>query len=180
MPLPLTIREFVSLGRAPHISAWSPPSREEADAIDQAIRSLDLATLADARLDHISAGERQRAGLALVLGERPDLLLREEPKAQLHLRHAVQFFAALSRLAGARSLTTVFSTHDLQLAADTATHILLLKHGRILAGGSTADVLRGPILTEAFDTPIDVREEGGQRWVRKRMAEGRWELGVGR
>jgi iron complex transport system ATP-binding protein len=177
MPLPLTVREFVSLGRAPHVSAWSPPSREETAAIDQALQALDLSALADARLDRISAGERQRAGLALVLAQRPDLLLLDEPTAHLDLRHAVQFFSALTRLAGTRPLTTVFSTHDLQLAADAATHILLLKQGRILASGPTADVLNGPRLTEAFDTPIDVREEGGQRWVRKKMGVGKEEMG---
>ena len=165
-PLPLTVRELAGLGRAPHRSAWAPgdPGREH--PVEQALADLELLPLSDARLDCLSAGERQRAFLALALAQEPELLLLDEPTAHLDLRHAATFMRLLRARANAGRTTSVFSTHDLQRAADAATHVALLKGGRLLACGPAEGVLTAELLGEAFETTVEVRLEGGRRWIR--------------
>lgn len=99
---------------------------------------MELLPFAEARLDRLSAGERQRAFLALTLAQRADLVLLDEPTAHLDLRHAVRFMQILVEQADARGLTSIFSTHDLQRAADAATHVALMKAGRLLGFGLCA------------------------------------------
>lgn len=165
-PLPLTVRELVSLGRAPHEPAWGPPAAAAAPAVDAALAQMELGPLAEARLDRLSAGERQRAFLALTLAQRADLLLLDEPTAHLDLRHAVRFMQILVEEAESRGLTSIFSTHDLQRAADAATHIALIKSGRLLAFGPSAETLTDARLSATFDTPIVVQREAGRTWIR--------------
>ena len=165
-PLPLTVRELVSLGRSPHEPAWGPPAAGSAAEVDTALAQMELLPLAEARLDRLSAGERQRAFLALTLAQRAELVLLDEPTAHLDLRHAVRFMQILVEQADARGLTSIFSTHDLQRAADAATHVALMKAGRLLAFGLCAEVLTGERLSATFDTPIVVHRDAGRNWIR--------------
>lgn len=165
--LPLTVRELVALGRSPHVSAWAPGDPGRSPEVESALAELELAGRAEARIDRLSAGERQRAFLALTLAQAPELLLLDEPTAHLDLRHAAQFMRLLIRRAEADRLTTVLSTHDLQRAADVATHIALLKTGRLVGFGPAADLLAGGPLSDTFETAIEVRvEPDGRRWIR--------------
>jgi iron complex transport system ATP-binding protein len=111
-----------------------------------------------------SQGERQRLLLGRALMAAPDLLALDEPARSLDLAARERLVAAMVALAGRRpELPTVTVTHHLEEIPPTTTHALLLRAGRVLAGGPAGEVLRDEAVSACFDVAVRVRRDGG-RW----------------
>jgi len=113
-----------------------------------------LAALAQAGLEeharepatHLSLGQRKRAAIALALVGEPELLVLDEPTAELDPRAVRELTALLLRLPGAR----LIATHHLEFARQVATRVLVLAEGRLIADGPAESVLaEAALLTEA-------------------------------
>jgi ABC-type multidrug transport system ATPase subunit len=111
-----------------------------AERIDAALSEFGLRDRADERVESLSAGMRQRLALARVLLPRPDVLLLDEPSAQLDplavlmVRHLI---GGLSRDAGR---TVVLCTHDLAEAQLLCDRVVVLDHGRVVAAGAPTEL----------------------------------------
>jgi energy-coupling factor transport system ATP-binding protein len=113
-------------------------------APDEILRRLDLADLAGRNPRDLSVGEQERAALAAVLVGNPSILLLDEPTRGMDARRK----RALSSILTERSTnggTTLLVTHDVELVAETATRVVLLGAGEIVADGSPRDVLAGSL-----------------------------------
>jgi energy-coupling factor transport system ATP-binding protein len=113
------------------------------------LAELGLAGLAGEDPRDLSGGERQRLALGIVLGGRgigggdpPAVIALDEPTRGLDRRQKELLAAALKRLA-ARGAAVLTATHDVEFAAVLAERCLLLGRGRLMADGSTAEVLSG-------------------------------------
>mgnify|MGYP001041862425 CR=1 FL=1 len=142
----LTAREIVALGRHPHrTSAWSGETESDARAIDAALEACDVTAFAPRAFDTLSGGERQRVLIAGAIAQGGEMLVLDEPTAALDLPHQIAVFDLLR--AQARAGTGVLlATHDLNLAAAFADHIVLLDGGRVLAQGTPDVVIRRDVL----------------------------------
>ena len=89
IPFAFTLREWVSLGRTPYLSALRGERDEDRDAVETALELAQVTELADRLVGEISGGERQRAALAMALAQQPELLLLDEATAHLDLHHQV-------------------------------------------------------------------------------------------
>ena len=107
---------------------------------------MDLEALRTRSLDSLSGGERRRALLARALAQDAEVLLLDEPGAHLDLRHQVELFDLLARLARERRVAVVLSLHDLNFASLFADRAVLLSEGRILAQGPCQEVLTPDLL----------------------------------
>ena len=148
-PFAFTVREFVSIGRTPHLG-WFGGEREEDDrAVARALEATGTAGLREREVTTLSSGERQRVFLAQALAQAPSLLLLDEPTAHLDLAHEIEIF---DRLVGENrdGLTWIAVLHDLNLASEYAERILLLREGRILGDGPPEEVLREETLRAVF------------------------------
>src|SRR5690606_26674103 len=115
--------------------------------VTQAIEHVGLSAKANRSIHDISAGEQQRALLALALAQQPRVLLLDEPTAHLDLHHAWNLMRLIVELARREQLVVILSTHDLTLAADACTRLALISDGKLAAEGSREDVLRADLLT---------------------------------
>lgn len=158
---PITVRDFVELGRNPHLSPWRGAGEVDRTVVRRSLERTDIAALAERRLDELSGGELQRAKLARALAQEPAMLLLDEPTAHLDLGHELQIFALVSRLARDEGLTVVSVTHSLPLAGRFADTCLLLAGGEPIAWGSPAEVLREEPIERAFGWPVRVVDLGG-------------------
>ena len=117
---------------------------ERASRIAALSGPLALERILDARVDRISAGEARRAALARGLALRPELLLLDEPTANLDPLSAGVVERAIAGLAERREATVVLATHDLGQARRLADQVHFLADGRIGQGGESAAVLDAP------------------------------------
>ena len=137
----LTIRQVAALGRIPHRDASQA-------AIDSALAACGLAHLAGRRIDQVSGGQARRAMLARVFATEPAMLLLDEPVADLDPA-ATHEILALLRARVADGGTVVAVLHALELAAQYADRLVVLRDGRIVANAAPADAL--PAAADAFN-----------------------------
>ncbi|TPE61003.1 ABC transporter ATP-binding protein [Sandaracinobacter neustonicus] len=154
----LRVHELVALGRLPHRGAFAGESGADRAAIARAMAAADVAALADRPVLALSGGERARVLLARVLAGEPELLLADEPLANLDPRHAVDALRLFRRAADAGA-AVVLVLHDLQAAARAADQLLLLADGHCLAQGDPAEVLTPALLAEAYGLEMLVRQD---------------------
>jgi iron complex transport system ATP-binding protein len=152
---PMTVEQMVLLGRAPHRGWLRPYLREDREALRAALRQVELEDLGDRDLDTLSGGERRRALLARALAQNAGILLLDEPGAHLDLRHQIELFDLLRRLARERKVAVVLSLHDLNLASLFADRAVLLSGGRTLAQGPTGEVLTAEHIRQAFGIAVE-------------------------
>jgi iron complex transport system ATP-binding protein len=158
MPVGMTIREYVLLGRTPYVSYAGREGRHDYAAVQQALDRLDLNELAERQLGTLSGGERQRAVLARALAQEAPLLLLDEPTTALDAgrqQEALELIDALRLDAG---LTVVAAMHDLTLAGQYAPRLMLLSGGRVVAQGAASEVLTEALVAEHYGARVRVIE----------------------
>jgi iron complex transport system ATP-binding protein len=152
-----TVMEMVLMGRHPHLGAFDLEGPPDFAIAREALIVTGTAHLADRNYMTLSGGEKQRVVIASALAQATDLLLLDEPTASLDLGYQLEVAALLGRLSKERQVTMVLATHDLNLAASLCDRLVLLRDGRVLAQGPTADVLTGAMVQRLYDVDADVQ-----------------------
>jgi len=134
-----TVRAYVALGRLPHAGGWFGKD-EHAEAVEEALRTMDLLERAGQPYRTLSGGERQRARIAQLLAQDAPVLLLDEPLTHLDLAHQAQFMAHCAALARAGRIV-VTSLHEPSWAARYCDRALLLYDSAHFRHGAAADVL---------------------------------------
>jgi iron complex transport system ATP-binding protein len=165
----LTAREVVMTGRDAALEPWwttySDADRERAGAL---LAFVGCAAHADQTIGTLSEGERKRLLVARLLMPEPDLMLFDEPCAGLDLGGREALVAVLGELARDRGRPMVMVTHHLEEIPPGFTHVLLLRAGRVVAGGPIAATLTSDVVSTTFDLAIDVETVAGRYAARVR------------
>jgi tungstate transport system ATP-binding protein len=111
--------------------------------IKRLLESLDLASLANAPARSLSGGEIQRVAIARALAFDPDVILLDEPTANLDPRN-VRLVEDLVRERRRTGVTVVLATHQIFQARRLADRTALLLDGRLVESGATASLMDGP------------------------------------
>jgi iron complex transport system ATP-binding protein len=135
---------------------------------EHAVASLtrvDAAHLAAKPMNEMSTGEARRVLIARALVTSPDALVLDEPAAGLDPVARHRFMSAVGRLAR-DGTTIVLVTHHVEEIVPEIQQVVLLRAGRALASGATAQVLTSALLTATFDAPITVDLADGYYYAR--------------
>jgi iron complex transport system ATP-binding protein len=138
---PVTVLEYVLAGRFAHGGAFGWETDADIEIARLALNDCDLHYYADRLMNELSGGERQRVVLARALATGANILLLDEPTANLDLAHQAMMFRLVRERCGSCNASAVVITHDLNLAAEFADRVMLLSNGRIGAIGTVEDVL---------------------------------------
>lgn len=141
----LSVRTLAGLGRLPHAAGTEADRR----ATEAALTALDLAALADRPLATLSGGERARAMLARVLAGEPEVILADEPLANLDLAHQTALLGHVRALAAA-GRAVVLVLHDLAAAMNHADQVVVLDRGRVAAAGAPATALAPDVIASVW------------------------------
>ncbi|MFE6052624.1 ABC transporter ATP-binding protein [Kitasatospora sp. NPDC056446] len=133
----LTVAETLRMGRELN-PAW------DEDAAQAVVDQGELRPRA--RIGSLSGGQRTRVSLALALGKVPDLLLLDEPMADLDPLARNQLMGSLMSAAAERGTTIVLSSHILPELDGVIDHLLLVQRGRIRLAGDLEEILDGHLL----------------------------------
>jgi iron complex transport system ATP-binding protein len=153
---PLTGLEYVLTGRFAHTSAVGFDSPRDVEVALRALSDTDAGQFARRRFNELSSGERQRVVLARALAQEPQLLLLDEPTANADIAHQVSLLNFVRSLTRDRNLGALIVTHEINLAAEFADRVALLKNGSLGASGPPGEVMTAESLSELFDTPLVV------------------------
>lgn len=155
---PRTVRDFVSLGRYAHGSAWRGPGMADHAAVEDAARRTDLAGYLDRRTDELSGGEWQRVRVARALAQGAPALVLDEPNSFLDIAHEMALFELLDAIAR-DGATVLLISHQLNLVARFAERVVLLSAGRVVADGPPSDVMEGDLLERVYAWPVVVSRD---------------------
>lgn len=151
---PITVLEFVLAGRFASGGAFGWESKTDIAAASEAIRDCDLAGYESRFMNELSGGERQRVVLARAIATDAKILLLDEPTANLDLAHQASMFRLIKERCAKDGYSAVVIAHDLNLVAQFADKVLILKDGRVLAHGAPEDVLTEQNVREAFNVEV--------------------------
>lgn len=156
--MPLSVREFVTLGRHPHRGAFAALTSADSGAVDRAIHLAGAEDTLDRTTDQLSGGEWQRVRIARALAQETSILVLDEPTAFLDVAHEMAVFELLDALARDGRAVLLIS-HQLNLVARFASHIVLLSHGHVAAQGTSEDVMQGAILERVYEWPLVITRD---------------------
>jgi len=153
---PVTVLEFVLGGRfawATH-TGWGWETERDLNIAESVLRETELTELSARLMNELSGGERQRALMARALATEAPILLLDEPTANLDLSHQSTLLSLVRNRCDQQRTAALVVTHDINLAAQFADHILLMKHGKTVQYGRPEAVLRPEILENVFELRV--------------------------
>lgn len=161
----LTVMEAVAAARHPRLPFWAWGDEDDTP-VRRALATFELDELAERDITTLSGGERQRVNIAALFTQEVDVMLLDEPLSSLDLHHQMKTLHELMRAATGEGRSVVYTVHDINLAAQHATHAILLDgRGHALAG-RVDDVITSEHLSAAFHHPIQGIELDGERFFR--------------
>lgn len=153
---PVTVFEFVLGGRFAwaNNTGWGWETERDLQVAQAVLQETELTELSGRLMNELSGGERQRALMARALATEAPILLLDEPTANLDLSHQATLLSLVRNRCDSHQASALVVTHDINLAAQFADNILLMKHGKTIHAGKPAAVLKPQILEEVFEVEV--------------------------
>lgn len=145
----LTVYELVMLARSPYLK-FNKPTKEDYNAVDNAIKTVKLIEKANRKISELSGGEKQRAYLALMLARKTDIYIFDEPLSFLDPEFSALFLKVVRQLK-AKKKSVIIIMHDVNKAIEIADEILLVKDGKIEFLGTKEELINRKILEKEFN-----------------------------
>lgn len=156
--IPLTVKDVVMMGRYPYFH--SVPHKKDHEAASKAMEETDVSHLTDRDYNTLSGGEKQRVHLARVLSQLDNdiqhkLVFLDEPLNNLDVLHQHRILHTIKNFTE-RGNTAIMVLHDLNLAAQFADKIMLLKKGKIVAHDIPDKVFTKEIISKVYNFPCTI------------------------
>jgi iron complex transport system ATP-binding protein len=158
-PFEWTVEEMVAIGRHPHLGGRLRDRDSDRRVVQSALDHVGLQALSHRSVSTLSGGEWQRALIARALTQEPQVLLLDEPVANLDLAYQRQIYELIQSLCRDHGMAVVAADHHVDLQAQFCDELVLLDRGKVRAQGSPAEVLTVEILESVYRTPLRVEND---------------------
>lgn len=149
-----TVMETVLAARFPYQTGHLWESEKDIEKSVSALKRLEVFHLAERDIRTLSGGERQRVALAAMLAQDTSLLLLDEPASALDLSHQVSLLGLIRELCREQKKTVVMIVHDLNMAWDVASKVLLLHGNGCWEAGPTEAMMCTEKLSACLQFPV--------------------------
>ncbi|MDD1527937.1 microcin ABC transporter ATP-binding protein [Bradyrhizobium sp. WBOS7] len=139
----MSIADIIAEGLSVHQPKLS---REEREArVVKALEDVGLKPDTRFRYPHeFSGGQRQRISIARAVVLEPDFVVLDEPTSALDMLFQAQMVDLLRELQRKRELTYMFISHDLRVVASLASHLIVMRGGKVVEEGQAAELFKNP------------------------------------
>jgi len=156
--IPLEVKDVVMMGRYPYFDAQ--PREEDYDASDRMMQETDVIHLKDREYNTLSGGEKQRVHLSRVMAQLQNpiahkVIFLDEPLNNLDVKHQYKALEIIKNFTR-KGNSAVVVLHDLNLAAQYADKVLLMKSGKAAAYGKPGEVFTAEHITDAYNFPCTI------------------------
>ncbi len=166
---PMSVVDAVLLGRHPH-SNWKS-TKDDVRLVFSVLKRLGIDDLAKSQFNELSAGQHQKVMLARGLVQEPEIMLLDEPTANLDVKHQLGVTRILRDIAHEDGVLIIMICHDLNIAAKYADSIIMMKDGTIFATGTPDEVLIEENIRAVYDVECRIIEDQGRPHVILRECE---------
>lgn len=150
----IVVEDYVLMGRLPYKKPFQLSDRESDIIIAHKYLQLTgVYRYKDRLMNELSGGEQQMAAIARALTQEPELLLLDEPTSHLDISHQVQVLNLLQQLNN-DGLTILMIIHDLNLAGEYCSELVMLNRGKVHISGTPDEVLNYKDIEEVYETVV--------------------------
>jgi iron complex transport system ATP-binding protein len=162
--MPLTVREVVAIGRTGIAGLLRPLRHDDWRIVDMWIERLGLSNLAWRSFGQISGGEQRKTVIARAMAQQPELLLLDEPTANLDLGWREQIVQTIEQLYAEAGLTVMLVCHELEVLPACCQRVVVLQQGELLADAKPDRVLTTETVDSLYGKGWSVVHHQG-RWA---------------
>ena len=144
-----SVRDFIVMGRAPHLGMLEKPSKEDYAIVDDVIRELGIEKLSQKAYTQISGGERQQALIGRAIAQRPEIIMFDEPTNHLDYGNQLRMVHKIKNLSQ-KGYTVIMTTHMPDHAMLTGGKTAVLNRDGTLKVGKTEEVITEETLENLY------------------------------
>lgn len=146
------VREVVLMGRSSHKRAMERDNAEDYRLVDEALRTVGMAGMAERSFSTLSGGEQQRVILARALAQQTPCLILDEPTNHLDIKYQLQLMDLVRGL----ERTVIAAVHDLNIAAMYCDRLYAVKNGRVVGQGTPKELLTPEFIRRVYEVDAEV------------------------
>jgi cobalamin transport system ATP-binding protein len=151
-----TVRELVLMGRFPYLGYWQNYIHKDKKVVEEVLQKLDLIRLKDELYSQLSGGERRRVSIARALVQETNILLMDEAFANLDINHQLEIMRLLSQINKEQKKLIILVSHNINLAAEYCSRIVMMKEGKLIADGTPEDVITRKTIRDLYEIDLTV------------------------
>lgn len=140
-PEGIKVIDLIMRGRFPYRKLMSALTKDDYDAVSEAIEFMGISDLADRNIEELSGGQRQRVFIAMALAQQTDILFLDEPTTYLDIAYQIEILDLMKELNIKRKTTIVMVLHDINLSTRYADYIFAMKDGKLIKQGLPHEVI---------------------------------------
>lgn len=152
-----TVSETVLMGTNAHSRSMVAPDAKDVKTAQDALEAMNIADLADRGFGELSGGERQLVLVARALAQNSDMIVMDEPTANLDYGNQFRVLAEIRRLAH-RGYTVLLSTHSPEHALLFGDAVVVLQDGKVSAAGRPHDVLNPATVQSIYGVFVEMQD----------------------
>jgi len=151
-----TVEEIITMGRFPYLKRFQKEAVGDREIVQWAMEMTGVAHLAERSIGALSGGEKQRVVIARAICQQPEIMLLDEPTANLDIGYQSMLLELTARLNRRQGITVIAAIHDINLAVHHFNNFILLAGGSILAAGRADEVITPENIKKSYGVEATV------------------------
>ncbi len=159
----MPVIDAILLGRQ-KANKWKTTD-EDLEIAARVMKMMGIQDLAMRGFNHLSAGQHQKVAIARGLVQQPEMLILDEPTANLDVKHQVYVSELLRAMAIEENMIVLMISHDLNIAAKYAHEIIVMEHGTVVDVGTSKDIITEDLVARVYEVECKIEDDEGRPHV---------------
>ena len=168
-----SVEDIIMMGRFPYLRRFQKENQDDYEVVERAMEMTGVTHLRERSIPTLSGGEKQRVIMARAVAQQPEVLLLDEPTANLDIGYQTMLLELAARLNREQGVTVIAAIHDINLAVHHFNRFILLAGGRVLAAGRAEEVITPENIQKSYGVPASTYRHPLHGVLQVSVAKGR-------